>query len=79
MSQPCRVGVCSSEKLQDPFFRAAVVTYLVEVYTGSLLGSDTEANVFVTLHGESGDTGRRILHKSLNHQDKFLESQVNGL
>ncbi len=56
-----------------------MVTYLVEVYTGSLLGSDTEANVFVTLHGESGDTGRRILHKSLNHQDKFLESQVNGL
>jgi len=51
----------------------------VVVYTGGILGSDTEANVFITIYGKKGDTSRRTLIKSLNHDTKFQESQVTRL
>ena len=53
-----------------------MLRYKVLVYTGGLLGSDTEANVFICIYGEKGDSGRRPLHRSLNHETKFQESQV---
>lgn len=49
--------------------------YRVETYTGSLPGSDTEANVFVNLFGERGDMGKRLLFRS-NNDIKFAEGQV---
>lgn len=49
--------------------------YRVETCTGSLPGSDTEANVFVNLFGERGDMGKRLLFRS-NNDTKFAEGQV---
>lgn len=56
-------------------FVLAVVKYRVQTYTGSLPGSDTDANVHVNLFGERGDMGKRILFQS-NNETKFLEGQV---
>ena len=52
-----------------------VITYRVEVHTGSEPGADTDANVFLTLFGERGDSGKRSLNQS-NHKEMFLEGQV---
>lgn len=46
------------------------------VYTGSILGSDTDANVSICVHGAKGDSGMRPLIKSKNNAIKFQESQV---
>ena len=40
------------------------LAYTVFVYTGDLRGADTDANVFIELHGRSGTSGRRRLHAS---------------
>ena len=37
------------------------VKYDVTVVTGDKFGCGTDANVFVTLFGETGDTGKRAL------------------
>ncbi|XP_073475133.1 lipoxygenase homology domain-containing protein 1 [Aquarana catesbeiana] len=49
-------------------------TYEVHVFTGSVWGAGTDANVFITIYGEIGDTGERQLRKS-NHLNKFEKSQ----
>ena len=55
----------------------SVYIYNIEVYTGTLLGSDTDANVYITLHGERGDTGVRKLLKQQDSNDKlFCVGQV---
>ncbi|XP_021373395.1 lipoxygenase homology domain-containing protein 1-like isoform X2 [Mizuhopecten yessoensis] len=41
-----------------------VITYTVQVHTGSQLSSGSTADVFVCMHGQRGDTGRRKLVKS---------------
>ena len=33
------------------------IEYTVEVYTGGKMGAGTDSNVFVTLHGNNGDSG----------------------
>jgi hypothetical protein len=50
--------------------------YAVEVYTGSESGSGTNANVFLTMFGEFGDTGEKALIKSQNF-DKFEKNQMD--
>ena len=49
--------------------------YQVHVYTGSEPSADTDANVYIMLFGERGDTGRRLLQRS-NNERKFQEGQV---
>ena len=39
----------------------ANVKYDVAVYTGSEFGCGTNANVFITIYGANGDTGKRAL------------------
>ncbi|KAK2179893.1 hypothetical protein NP493_465g00008 [Ridgeia piscesae] len=53
-----------------------VVKYQLLVRTGKLTGADTDANVYVVLYGERGDTGRRRLVYS-NNPVKFQEDQVD--
>ena len=50
--------------------------YTVNVYTGNEKGAGTDANVFLTIFGDRGDTGERKLHKSETHRDKFEKGQV---
>ncbi|CAL8345253.1 unnamed protein product [Lota lota] len=45
-------------------------TYEVSVFTGDMLGAGTDANVYINIYGENGDTGERYLKKS-NNLNKF--------
>lgn len=50
-------------------------TYEVCVFTGDMLGAGTDANVYINIYGENGDTGERLLRKSGN-LNKFESGQV---
>ncbi|CAL1540467.1 unnamed protein product [Lymnaea stagnalis] len=54
-----------------------VVHYTVQVYTGKKQGAGTDANVFINIFGEKGDTGKRILKRSKNNKNKFEKGQVD--
>ena len=50
--------------------------YTVNVKTGDKSGCGTNANVFLTMMGDRGDTGERKLAKSETNFDKFEKNQV---
>ncbi len=50
--------------------------YVVDVHTGDVRGAGTDANVFLTIFGDKGDSGERKLHKSETHSNKFERGQV---
>ncbi|KAK1884574.1 Lipoxygenase like domain containing protein 1, partial [Dissostichus eleginoides] len=47
-----------------------VNSYEVHVFTGTMFGAGTDANVYVNIYGETGDTGERRLRKG-NNLNKF--------
>ena len=49
--------------------------YEVKVYTGDKYGAGTDANVFITIYGTTGDSGERELRKS-NNINKFEQNKV---
>ena len=55
----------------------AAIKYEVIVYTGDVSGAGTNANVWITVFGEHGDSGKRPLKQSFrnlfekNQMDKF--------
>ena len=50
---------------------------MVTVYTGDVRGAGTDANVFINMSGEYGDTGPRKLEDSSTHSmNKFERNQV---
>lgn len=53
-----------------------VHTYEVSVKTGEMYGAGTDANVFLTIYGELGDTGERKLSKSETNKNKFQRGAV---
>ena len=55
-----------------------VFDYEVQTYTANVPGADTDAHVYITLFGERGDSGKRLLFQS-NHRNKFQEGQVMQL
>ena len=50
--------------------------YKVNVYTGDVRGAGTDANVFINMYGNQGDSGERKLAGSETHRDKFERNQV---
>lgn len=55
-----------------------MVFYIVEVYTGSVKYAGTDANVYINIFGELGDTGQRWLkHPVSSNINKFEKGQVN--
>ncbi|XP_072269601.1 lipoxygenase homology domain-containing protein 1 [Pyxicephalus adspersus] len=52
-------------------------TYSISVYTGDIYGAGTDANVFITIYGDLGDTGERKLSKSETNKNKFERGQVD--
>ncbi|KAL7853335.1 hypothetical protein AOLI_G00201790 [Acnodon oligacanthus] len=52
-------------------------TYSVAVTTGDVYGAGTDANVFITMYGDMGDTGERKLSKSENNRNKFERGAVD--
>ena len=52
----------------------SVCNYEVAVFTGGKSGAGTDANVFLEIFGERGDTGERKLKASKNKEQKMFES-----
>uniref|UniRef100_H3CLV0 Lipoxygenase homology PLAT domains 1 n=1 Tax=Tetraodon nigroviridis TaxID=99883 RepID=H3CLV0_TETNG len=52
-------------------------TYKVSVMTGDVYGGGTDANVFLTIYGDQGDTGERKLRKSETNGNKFERGSVD--
>ncbi|KAM9858421.1 lipoxygenase homology domain-containing protein 1 [Aulostomus maculatus] len=52
-------------------------TYQVSVRTGDMYRAGTDANVFLTIYGDLGDTGERKLAKSENNKNKFERGEVD--
>ncbi|XP_034956813.2 lipoxygenase homology domain-containing protein 1 [Zootoca vivipara] len=50
--------------------------YEVNVITGGVWGAGTDANVYLSIYGERGDTGERHLKRS-DHLNKFEKNQVD--
>ena len=50
--------------------------YEVHVFTGDHWAAGTDANMFITMNGTRGDSGRRLLYKCLNNRVKFKRGQV---
>ncbi|XP_075070522.1 oxygen-regulated protein 1 [Mixophyes fleayi] len=56
--------------------KLAVTKYKIHVVTGDLWNAGTEANVYMSLHGQYGDTGSRPLLKS-NQANPFIKGQTD--
>ncbi|NWQ76457.1 LOXH1 protein, partial [Columbina picui] len=54
-----------------------VLVYEIHVYTGTKLGAETDANVYINLIGTRGDAGKRKLHRSKNNDVKFRHGQMD--
>ncbi|KAJ0019698.1 hypothetical protein NQD34_007267 [Periophthalmus magnuspinnatus] len=52
-------------------------SYNVSVRTGDMFGAGTDANVFLTIFGDLGDTGERKLAKSETNKNKFERGEVD--
>lgn len=57
-------------------FPTTAHTYKVSVITGDVYGAGTDANVFLTIYGDLGDTGERKLGKSETNSNKFERGSV---
>ena len=55
---------------------SSVQKYEVKVHVGDRWAADTDANMYITLHGSKGDSGRRCLYHSLDNDLKFQKNQV---
>lgn len=60
-----------------PFLSPTVARYRVTVCTGELEGAGTDANVYLCLYGDVGDTGERLLYNSRNDNDLFEKGNVS--
>lgn len=59
------------------YFFHLVLTYTIEVYTGSEPNAETEAEIYIQLFGSRGDSGRRVLYHSVNTDTKFQQGEMN--
>lgn len=60
-----------------PPFCLSVARYRVTVCTGELEGAGTDANVYLCLYGDVGDTGERLLYNCRNNTDLFEKGNVS--
>lgn len=49
----------------------------MSIITGDKRGAGTDANVFVNIFGERGDTGDRSMSKSSTNRNKFERKNVS--
>ena len=57
--------------------RLPETTYKVNVTTGDVLKAGTDANVFLIIFGENGDSGEMALKDSETHKDKFERNHTD--
>ena len=55
----------------------SVVRYKVEVHTGKKSSAGTDANVYINIFGDLGDTGKRYLSHSKTNKNKFEKGRVS--
>lgn len=67
-------GICH---IDDALFMVLVHQYEVEVITGNHWAAETDADLFVTIFGDKGDSGRRKLYHSYQEGDKFQRGKVS--
>ena len=53
-----------------------MISYQVEVFTAHQPGAGTHAHVYLQMFGERGDSGKRLLLKSLEEGNKFESGKV---
>lgn len=58
---------------------SSVKTYSIAVATGDHWAAETDSNVFVTLFGSNGDSGKRLLHKTKSGNKKFQRGMVGSI
>ena len=56
---------------------AAVKHYTLNVHTGDVWRAGTDANVYMIVYGERGDSGKRQLKHSQTHRNKFERRQLD--
>ena len=56
-------------------FHLSVEVYQVTVHTGDRWAAHTNATVWVNLHGDQGDTGKRILYHSSIEGTMFMKDK----
>ena len=54
-----------------------VVVYEITTQTGDLWNAGTDANVYITIYGDKGDTGVRQLYAP-DDPNKFKKGHVSG-
>jgi len=54
-----------------------LINYVVKVHTGKKMGASTDANVFIAIFGEQGDTGERPLIRSKTSSNKFEKGSID--
>ena len=59
------------------FVSVLVLRYYVATYTANTRNASTSGEVFVTLIGQLGDSGRRKLGASRTHQTRFGQGQID--
>lgn len=64
--------------MKDCHLLLSVTVYEVHVTTGELWNAGTEADVYISVYGEKGDTGSRQLLRSQKPK-KFLKGQVSEM
>ncbi|XP_025786923.1 lipoxygenase homology domain-containing protein 1 [Puma concolor] len=57
----------------------AMARYRVTVCTGELEGAGTDANVYLCLFGDVGDTGERLLYNCRNNTDLFEKGNARSI
>lgn len=50
----------------------------MNVKTGDVRGASTNANVYIMLFGENGDTGKLMLRESENTKDKWERGRTDA-
>lgn len=56
----------------------SVIKYRITICTGDVSGSGTDATVFLTVFGDLGDTGERLMIISQNTVNKFEKGNVSA-
>ncbi|XP_076859680.1 lipoxygenase homology domain-containing protein 1 [Brachyhypopomus gauderio] len=71
-----RTKVCELPAVVDDDVMVEATTYIVHVKTSDVTGAGTDANVFLIIFGENGDTGTLAL-KECSNRNKFERKQMD--
>ncbi|KAF3701896.1 Lipoxygenase -like proteiny domain-containing protein 1 [Channa argus] len=73
---PKRTLLCEMAAVVDEEMMVELTTYFIQVKTSDISGAGTDANVWIIIFGENGDTGTLAL-KDSNKSNKFERKQVD--